>query len=145
MAYFYSAGKNAFYVESLKSRYADSWPADAVEVSDEVFFTYSVQPPEGKLRSAGSDGLPTWVDKPAMTAGELITLATATQVSLIAEAKDTISIWQSELLLGTISDDDKASLTAWISYIKELQTLDFSSITDEASYDMFVWPQPPEA
>ncbi|MHB7091611.1 tail fiber assembly protein, partial [Klebsiella pneumoniae] len=30
---------------------------------------------------------------------------------LISFAKDTISVWQTELLLGTISDDDKASLT----------------------------------
>ncbi len=45
-------------------------------------------------------------------------------------AKDTISIWQNELMLGIISDEDKASLILWLQYIKALQAVDTSTAPD---------------
>ncbi|HFP3565262.1 TPA: tail fiber assembly protein, partial [Escherichia coli] len=63
--------------------------------------------------------------------------------ALISDAKETISLWQSELLLGIISDDDKESLTEWLSYIKALQGLDLSDVADEESYNATVWPDEP--
>ncbi len=41
----------------------------------------------------------------------------------------TVADWQTELALGNISDDDKASLVKWMNYIKALNTLDFSEKT----------------
>ena len=61
------------------------------------------------------------------------------KTALLAAAQDTISIWQTELQLGIISDDDKASLISWLSYIKELQTVD-----TDASPDIN-WPVAPVA
>ncbi|OVJ79263.1 tail fiber assembly protein [Klebsiella pneumoniae] len=52
-------------------------------------------------------------------------------------AKDTISVWQTELLLGTISDDDKASLTEWMAYIKALQ------VVDTSDPESITWPTEP--
>ncbi|UCS17549.1 UNVERIFIED_ORG: tail fiber assembly protein [Hafnia paralvei] len=46
------------------------------------------------------------------------------KAALLAEAQITISFWQTELQLGVISDEDKASLIAWINYIKSVQALD---------------------
>ncbi len=59
--------------------------------------------------------------------------------SLLAEAQITISIWQTELQLGIISDGDKASLIHWLSYIKELQAIDIDAAPDIS------WPVTPAA
>ncbi|MED0554517.1 tail fiber assembly protein, partial [Escherichia coli] len=63
--------------------------------------------------------------------------------ALLSEAKESISIWQSELLLGTISDEDRGRLAAWIEYIKELQQMTFISVMDEDCYNALVWPESP--
>ncbi|HBJ6920648.1 TPA: DUF4376 domain-containing protein [Salmonella enterica subsp. enterica serovar Thompson] len=65
--YHYSPSQNAFYHESLKQVYIDAgtFPADTVEVSDDVWLEFAGNhPPEGKQRAAGSDNLPSWVDIP---------------------------------------------------------------------------------
>lgn len=86
-----------------------------------------------------------WVqDEEALQRG-MVHQAENHQKSLLASANETISLWQSELLLGIIADEDKQSLIEWINYIKELQSLDFSPIVDEASYDAFAWPSVPNA
>lgn len=61
------------------------------------------------------------------------------KAALLATAQDAISIWQTELQLGIISDDDKASLISWLSYIKELQVVDTESAPD------INWPVAPAA
>lgn len=58
--------------------------------------------------------------------------------ALLAEAQSTISLWQTELQLGIISDDDKASLIAWMKYIQALNAVDVSTAPD------IEWPVKPE-
>lgn len=60
------------------------------------------------------------------------------KTSLLAEAQSTISLWQTELQLGIISDDDKASLIAWMKYIQALNAVDTSTAPD------IEWPVKPE-
>ncbi|WP_213322545.1 tail fiber assembly protein [Klebsiella aerogenes] len=81
--------------------------------------------------------------KRTYTAPEIQQRAEDKRQQLIASASDTISLWQSELLLGVINDEDKASLIQWMAYIKALQVLDFSDMDDETGYDAIVWPEPP--
>ncbi|EFS7693540.1 tail fiber assembly protein [Escherichia coli] len=50
--------------------------------------------------------------------------------ALLAEAQSTISLWQTELQLGIISDDDKASLITWMKYIQALNAVDASTAPD---------------
>lgn len=57
--------------------------------------------------------------------------------AFLAQAQATISLWQTELQLGIISDEDKASLILWLTYIKELQAV----IPDAAQ--SIKWPTPP--
>ena len=57
--------------------------------------------------------------------------------AFLAEAQATISLWQTELQLGIISDEDKASLILWLTYIKELQ-----AVTPDAAPSI-KWPTPP--
>ncbi|WP_039057041.1 tail fiber assembly protein [Enterobacter sp. Bisph1] len=52
-------------------------------------------------------------------------------------AKNTISLWQTELQLGVISDDDKKQLIAWLNYIKLVQAVDTSTAPDVS------WPAQP--
>ncbi|MHC5593211.1 tail fiber assembly protein, partial [Escherichia coli] len=54
-------------------------------------------------------------------------------------ANSKISLWQTELQLGIISDDDKAALIAWIGYIKSVKAIDTSTAPD------VIWPELPEA
>ncbi|MEO3990246.1 tail fiber assembly protein [Pseudocitrobacter cyperus] len=49
------------------------------------------------------------------------------KAALLLEAKATISLWQTELQLGIISDEDKVSLIEWLTYIKRLQAVDTST------------------
>ncbi|MDY8874919.1 tail fiber assembly protein, partial [Escherichia coli] len=53
MTFFYSAAHNIFVSDINKTSYEDagSWPEDAKEVSDELFYQYSQNPPKGKIRS----------------------------------------------------------------------------------------------
>lgn len=60
------------------------------------------------------------------------------KAALLTEARTTISLWQTELQLGIISDEDKASLITWLAYIKQLQSTDTSNAPD------INWPQRPE-
>lgn len=57
--------------------------------------------------------------------------------ALLVEAQETISFWQTELQLGIISDEDKASLIAWMQYIKTVQAVDTSKAPD------IIWPEKP--
>lgn len=68
-------------------------------------------------------------------------VATAEQVkqNLLTSARSTISIWQTELQLGTISEVDKNLLVAWLAYIKNVQSVDIASPLNIS------WPAQPVA
>lgn len=79
-----------------------------------------------------------WVtDEDAQKNGQAME-AEQKKASLLAEAQSTISLWQTELQLGIISDDDKASLIAWMKYIQVLNAVDTSTAPD------IEWPVKPE-
>lgn len=75
---------------------------------------------------------------------DYVSIAQRQRQVLLSEASQTIADWRTELQLGTITDDDKASLTKWMAYIKELKELDLAGITDETSYNATKWPDKPE-
>jgi len=52
-------------------------------------------------------------------------------------ASDTISIWQTKLLLGRLSDGDKVKLNSWLDYIDALNDLDTTKAPD------ITWPDVP--
>ena len=62
---------------------------------------------------------------------------------LLSEANSATSDWRTELQLGVIDDDDKASLIAWMAYIKALKSLDFSGLKNDEDYDAITWPLQP--
>ncbi|WP_308561814.1 tail fiber assembly protein [uncultured Klebsiella sp.] len=60
--------------------------------------------------------------------------------SLLSAANDKIKDWRTELELGIISDDDKTQLIKWMNYIKDIKSLDLTSVADKAAYDAISWP-----
>ncbi|MCR1301097.1 MULTISPECIES: tail fiber assembly protein [unclassified Enterobacter] len=79
-----------------------------------------------------------WVtDENALKNGQ-IREAERKKSALLAGAQSTISLWQTELQLGIISDDDKASLITWMKYIRALNAV------DTATAPFIEWPVKPE-
>ena len=65
--------------------------------------------------------------------------------ALLKQVSIMTSEWEKDLLLGLISDEDREKLKAYRIYAKLLQAMDFSPITDKASYNAIEWPVSPEA
>ncbi|HEB1071820.1 tail fiber assembly protein, partial [Escherichia albertii] len=53
--YIYSPSENAFYAVNLKNTYEvnGTWPADALDIPDDISVKYMAEPPQGKIRVAG--------------------------------------------------------------------------------------------
>ncbi|RDQ72251.1 tail fiber assembly protein [Escherichia coli] len=137
--YIYDAKTNAFYPVEMKGDYesAGMWPQKGVEVDEDVFASFQ-EPVPGKIRAADKKGNPVWVDAPKPSKEQLIAMAEQQKSALLSEAQSTISLWQTELQLGIISDDNKASLIAWMKYIQALNAADTSTVPD------IEWPVKPE-
>ncbi len=137
--YVYSAKTNMFYPVEMQHEYeqAGSWPDDGLEVDGDVFNEYTSQPPSGKMRIANSDSLPSWGDVPEPTKPQLIEQAENQRDALLTEANNVTADWRTELVLGIISEEDKASLTAWMQYIKAVKAIDTSKAPD------ITWPAKP--
>ncbi|MGJ5645623.1 tail fiber assembly protein [Morganella morganii] len=136
--YFFSPSTVSFYPELMLDDYRDAGtlPDDLVSVENEVFAEFSGTPPDGKVRGV-IKGKPAWVDIPPLTAEELIQQAEETKQRLIAEASQKTQLWQTQLMLGIITEEDKASLKEWMLYVQDVQAVDPSLGA------VVVWPTPP--
>lgn len=131
--YYFSAENVGFYVDG-----ASAVPADAVEISEDVYSTFIGVPwPDGKQLGADGNGDPVWVNSPPPTMEELINEAELHKQRLLSVADDFTSDWKVELMLGTISDSDKSTLTEWMAYKKAVKAVDTSNP------DQIVWPDVP--
>lgn len=127
---FYSKKENGFF-DGLSFK-----PDDSVEITDERYAELIEGIESGKLLSADNNGYPILVD-PELTDEQQIDEANIVKNGLLEDAMATISLWQTELQLGIISDEDKASLIAWMQYIKAVQAVDTSKAPD------INWPEQP--
>ncbi len=78
-----------------------------------------------------------WVTDEAAQKNGQVAEAEQHKAALLTEAKSTISLWQTELQLGIISEEDKTNLKAWMEYIQSLRN------TDTAAAPDISWPQQP--
>jgi len=78
-----------------------------------------------------------WVTDKASQSQAAIDTATAQKKTLIQEANSITQAWQTQLLLGIINDDDKATLTQWMRYVQAVNAVDTSSAPD------IEWPEKP--
>ena len=140
MKILFSPSTLAFYAAKWEHIYisARNWPEDLLEIDENTYIKFSQQPPKGKI--LGEDNsLPAWVDLQIKSKNEVKEDNVAIKKALLFEASSKISIWQVRLLMGRISDDDKAKLNAWLDYIDNLELLNINKAED------IIWPTPPEA
>ncbi|EMA1800183.1 tail fiber assembly protein [Cronobacter turicensis] len=140
MTILYSAKSNVFLFEG-SPLLSEKEYKDAKEVSEDVFSEFFQTVRDGRRRVAGKDGMPAWEDIPAPTAEEVkasqFNEANLKKSLLLSSAKETISGWQTDLLLGTISEEEKQSLILWREFIKKVEAIN----PDDAP--KVKWPEPP--
>lgn len=64
--------------------------------------------------------------------------AASEKAARVIEANGITQAWQTQLLLGIITDADKATLTAWMKYVQAVQAVKIQSAPDVE------WPQKPQ-
>ena len=121
----------ADYRSIAYSDYGLVWNSIQVEVPDDFS-------PCGKTYNPDTKE---WIsDAPYLrTEHDVINDSIAYRDTLVHEARTVIHDWTVELGLGTISDEDKASLAGWMVYIKALNAMKF-----EGGPDSVAWPDKPE-
>jgi len=137
----FSASTLWFYDLEEKEQYAAGvgWPTDAVEISNEEWKAYTQISPEGYILGSDSSGKPAWVLVPPPTHEEEVSEAEQYRQLLLRQIDEVTADWRVELMLGDISDEDKANLTEWMAYKKEVKAVDTSTAPD------VTWPEPPAA
>ncbi|KAI3489584.1 hypothetical protein L1887_46635 [Cichorium endivia] len=98
--------------------------------------------PDGTTKLAPATPYDVWNGSEWVTDNEAqhmadVEAAEQQKAALLAEAQTTISLWQTELQLGIISDEDKVTLINWLTYIKLLQAVETSTVPDIS------WPPAP--
>ncbi|MEB0359547.1 tail fiber assembly protein [Citrobacter freundii] len=141
MDYLFSPSTRGFYPEPMRKIYeqAASLPYDTVVVSEDVRNTYNDTPPPGKCLIV-VDGLPAWGDIPPPSHDEMIKAAETERSRLLSHADTTTADWRTELALGEISDSDKAQLSAWMAYKRDVKAIS----AETAISSGFKWPEQPK-
>ncbi|TXE36452.1 tail fiber assembly protein [Serratia marcescens] len=67
---------------------------------------------------------------------ERIKLVEEKKKQLLADANQKTQAWQTQLMLGMISDADKKLLITWMEYVQKIQALDGNEVVK--------WPEPPK-
>ncbi|HFD4471041.1 TPA: tail fiber assembly protein, partial [Citrobacter freundii] len=62
------------------------------------------------------------------------------RAQLLAYADNVTADWRTELALGDISDTDKAKLSLWMAYKRDVKTVNAA----DAILNNFLWPARPE-
>lgn len=139
---YYSATNNGFYHDAFRELYeasSNGWPDDAVAVPASEYENLLRGQSIGRIITADSEGQPILVD-PVIDWQDR---AEQQRQGLILAANAAIADWRTELQLDVISENDRASLVKWMEYIRNLKSLVFSDIVDDADYNSIVWPEQP--
>lgn len=122
------------YVIKTEYETAGMWPADGLDVSEEISAEYTGQPPEGKTLGVAANGMPCWADIPPLSPDQLVATSTAKKAALIAEASAVIAPLKDAYDGNYIEDVDKPRLVAWQRYRYALTQVDTANA---------VWPEKP--
>ncbi|EOC1217537.1 tail fiber assembly protein [Cronobacter sakazakii] len=138
--YKWSAKNLAFFPESWLSSYESAgWDlSDLVDVSDDVYMSFTSPPPSGKRLGAKS-GMPAWVDIPPPTHDELVATAEAEKQQRIDQANEYINNkqWPGKAAMGRLKDTEKSQYNAWLDYLDNIEAVEISTAPD------ITWPTPP--
>ncbi|WP_234100004.1 tail fiber assembly protein [Enterobacter roggenkampii] len=140
MTYLYSPKNNKFYPFSLKESYIlhGVWPSDGVEINEDDFQLF-INPPDGKCLVADRNGYPVLIDIPPITREEKVLQFERERGALLDNARNAISSWQTKLILGRISDDERDKLNVWMDYIDAVM-----AVKTNTAYDV-EWPTIPKS
>ena len=128
--YKYSPSRNSFYPDELLCAYelSGNLPDDLISVSDEVFREFTATPVNGKVRSAGDHGMPTWEDIPPPSHEEHVALAELQKQTRLENAMQSISIIHLKLQAGRkLNELEKMRLNAVLDYINEIEEIDIET------------------
>lgn len=75
---------------------------------------------------------------PHVSEAQLVAEAEVKKQTLITETNQKTQLWQIQLMLDIITDEDKTSLTEWMLYVQKVQAVDTSAAPD------IIWPEKPE-
>jgi len=113
------------------------WDGDEIDFGEGVT---SVELPADTQVEVGysyTDGAFVAPAAPVMTQVELVSEAEKQKTQTLQSINDISQMWQTQLALGIITDDDKATLTLWMKYAQEVDAVDTSTAPD------IVWPTEP--
>lgn len=79
-----------------------------------------------------------WVTDTDAQRNAVVSKAASEKSAMLSEANGVTQAWQTQLLLGIITEEDKASLMAWMKYIQAVQAVNAIDAPD------ILWPQKPE-
>ncbi|WP_115628060.1 tail fiber assembly protein [Buttiauxella agrestis] len=125
--YIYSPSQNAFYPVKLSRAYklSGTWPTDGKEVADEIYIEYAAKvSPPGKIREAGEDGMPSWVDAPVPTPEEAAFMAESKKSTLMKSANNMIAPLQDAADLIIATESELKALAEWKKYRVLLSRID---------------------
>ena len=125
--YRYSAETNEFFPYSNESNYRASgqWPEIGHDFEEKDFIIWkSENAPAGKVRAAGVDGMPAWVNLPPPSQEELITQAELEKSSLRRAADSSITPLQDAADMEMATDEEIAFLAEWKKYRVLLMRVD---------------------
>lgn len=77
------------------------------------------------------------IANPPPTKEQLTEQAEQQKQVLITEASQKTQVWQTQLTLGIITDEDREKLTEWMIYVQKVQAADVSTAPD------IIWPVKP--
>lgn len=102
--------------------------AQLQEVSEEMFESIGTNSKyvSGQIVQGAPQAVPLTVDD-----------ANIIKSSLLSQANTYTQSWQTQLMLGIITDADKASVTTWMKYYQSVQAIDTSTAPD------IKWPEKP--
>lgn len=139
MIYGYSALKNAFYLLEDKDAYIENqlWSDDIIEISDELWGRFCGQPPDRKERGADSEGMPCWVDAPAVSTEEQCVFDENEKEVRLEKAEREIYRLSVVKDVCGLSEDEEARLKNWKEHLVKI----YRSVPERGK--AVEWPSPP--
>lgn len=131
MRMFVSCSEKGFFAEGVAIL-----PADAVEISEELWQSLI----EGQAAGEKIDfttAIPSLVQRVSAHADKVLAAEQERDLKLTS-AQSEISLWQTKLQLGIISEAERERLVAWIGYIDSINAIDLNSAPH------IQWPEMPE-
>ena len=111
--------------------------ASIIDYIGEIKSDFTTMPPSTPFDEW--DGMQ-WVTDTEAQYAEAITQAENERQRLLKHADAVMLDWRTELMLGEISDANKANLSAWLAYKNEVKSADVTTDPEHVN-----WPVPPEA